>query len=155
MKLLLALAVLASCERAHYDSAPATSVAPEAPDVTSTPTGEPIEAQLTSAPNVPTRSYRQKPAKVVVHLTVQEVEKEVAPGVRYQFWTFGGDVPGKFIRVRQGDVVEMHLMNHPSSKLPHNIDLHAVTGPGGGAVSSFTAPGHESTFTFRATRPPE
>jgi nitrite reductase (NO-forming) len=34
--------------------------------------------------------------------------------------------------------------------MPHNIDLHGVTGPGGGAASSFTAPGHQSTFTFKA-----
>jgi nitrite reductase (NO-forming) len=34
--------------------------------------------------------------------------------------------------------------------MPHNIDLHGVTGPGGGAASSFTAPGHESVFTFKA-----
>jgi nitrite reductase (NO-forming) len=37
--------------------------------------------------------------------------------------------------------------------MPHNIDLHAVTGPGGGAASSFTAPGHESQFRFRALNP--
>jgi len=59
-------------------------------------------------------------------------------------------VPGSFIRVRQGDTVEFHLKNHPSSKMPHNIDLHGVTGPGGGAASSFTAPGHRSQFTFKA-----
>jgi len=70
--------------------------------------------------------------------------------VNYTFWTFGGTVPGSFIRVRQGDTVEFHLKNHPSSKMPHNIDLHGVTGPGGGAASSFTAPGHESQFTFKA-----
>jgi nitrite reductase (NO-forming) len=62
-------------------------------------------------------------------------------------------VPGKFIRIRQGDTVEFHLRNHPDSKMPHNIDLHAVTGPGGGATSSFTAPGHESQFTFKALNP--
>ncbi|HMI92326.1 MAG TPA: multicopper oxidase domain-containing protein [Polyangiales bacterium] len=71
-------------------------------------------------------------------------------GVDYTFWTFGGTVPGKFIRIRQGDTVEFHLKNHPDSKMPHNIDLHAVTGPGGGASSSFTAPGHASQFTFKA-----
>ena len=54
------------------------------------------------------------------------------------------------IRVRQGDTVEFHLKNHPDSKMPHNIDLHGVTGPGGGAASSFTAPGHQSQFTFKA-----
>jgi nitrite reductase (NO-forming) len=102
---------------------------------------------------VPARPYREHPAHVIVELTVKEVVKELAPGVRYSFWTFGGDVPGKFIRVRQGDVVEVHLKNDPSSKLVHNIDFHAVVGPGGGAMSSLTAPGHESSFTFRATRP--
>jgi nitrite reductase (NO-forming) len=34
--------------------------------------------------------------------------------------------------------------------MPHNIDLHAVTGPGGGATSTFTAPGHQTQFTFQA-----
>jgi nitrite reductase (NO-forming) len=37
--------------------------------------------------------------------------------------------------------------------MPHNIDLHAVTGPGGGAASSFTAPGHTSQFSFKALNP--
>jgi nitrite reductase (NO-forming) len=70
--------------------------------------------------------------------------------VSYTFWTFGGTVPGSFIRVRQGDTVEFHLKNNPNNKMPHNIDMHGVTGPGGGAASSFTAPGHESQFTFKA-----
>src|SRR5581483_10685056 len=39
------------------------------------------------------------------------------------------------------------------SKMPHSIDLHAVSGPGGGAEASFTAPGHTSVFSFRATTP--
>ena len=117
------------------------------------PEGPPIEAVLTDPPNVPPPTNRKKPAKVVVHLEVKEVEREISPGVKYTFWTFGGTVPGKFIRVRQGDSVEFHLANHPSSKMPHNIDLHAVTGPGGGAASSFTAPGHESQFSFRTLNP--
>jgi nitrite reductase (NO-forming) len=109
-----------------------------------------IEAVLTSAPEVPPPITRRDPAKVVVHLEVREVTLPISDGVQYTFWTFGGQVPGKFIRVRQGDTVEFHLQNHPDNKMPHNIDLHAVTGPGGGATSSFTAPGHESRFTFRA-----
>ncbi|MBX7147660.1 nitrite reductase, copper-containing [bacterium] len=114
------------------------------------PKGEPVEAEITSAPAVPAPIKRDHPAKLVVHLEVKEVTKPIADGVEYTFWTFGGDVPGKFIRVRQGDTVEFHLQNHPDNKMPHNIDLHAVTGPGGGAASSFTAPGHESQFTFKA-----
>jgi len=108
---------------------------------------------LTAAPNVPPPIHRDHAAKVVVNLEVREVVKRMADGVEYLFWTFGGEVPGLFIRVREGDLVEFHLNNHPSSKMPHNIDLHAVTGPGGGAASSFTAPGHTSQFTFTALNP--
>ena len=111
------------------------------------------EAVLTSAPNVPPPITRRHPTKVIVRLETREVTKRLADGVTYTFWTFGGGVPGKFIRIREGDLVEFHLSNNPSSRMPHNIDLHAVTGPGGGAASSFTAPGHTSTFSFKALNP--
>ncbi len=111
------------------------------------------EAVVTDAPNVPPPIRRTQPARVIVRLEVREVTKRLADGVDYVFWTFGGDVPGSFIRIREGDLVEFHLDNHPSSKMPHNIDLHAVTGPGGGATSSFTAPGHSSQFSFKALNP--
>jgi nitrite reductase (NO-forming) len=114
----------------------------------------PVEvAILSEAPAVPPPITRRHPAKVIVNLEVREVVKRLADGVEYVFWTYGGNVPGSFIRVREGDFIEFHLNNHPSSKVPHNIDLHAVTGPGGGAASSFTAPGHSSQFSFSALNP--
>src|SRR5690242_7940456 len=113
------------------------------------PVGAPQKAELTTAPKVPPPIQRETPARVVVELETKEVQKSVGFGTSYTFWTFGGDVPGKFIRVRQGDTVELHLRNDPGNKMPHNIDLHAVTGPGGGAVSTFTAPGYETSFTFK------
>ncbi len=114
----------------------------------------PVEkAVLTSPPNVPPPITRTTPARVVVDLEVIEKIGQIADGVEYTFWTFGGTVPGSFIRVRQGDTVELHLANNPDNKLPHNIDLHAVTGPGGGAASTFTAPGHKSRFSFKALHP--
>ncbi|MDQ8182254.1 copper-containing nitrite reductase [Pelagicoccus sp. SDUM812005] len=114
----------------------------------------PVEqAVLTSAPQVPPPIERDHPAKVVVNLETREHVGRLADGVEYTFWTFGDSVPGSFIRIREGDLVEFHLNNHPDSKMPHNIDLHAVTGPGGGAESSFTAPGKTSTFSFKALNP--
>ena len=86
-------------------------------------------------------------------MEILEKEGELTDGVRYVFWTFGGTVPGSFIRTRVGDEIEFHLQNHPDNKLPHNIDLHAVTGPGGGAESSFVAPGHEKVFSFKTLNP--
>jgi len=110
-------------------------------------------AVLTDAPNVPPPITRTNPTRVIVNLEVREVVKRLADGVDYTFWTFGGSVPGKFIRVREGDEVEFNLNNHPTSRMPHNIDLHAVTGPGGGAAASLTAPGHASKFSFKAINP--
>ncbi|CAN1541768.1 Cu_nitrite_red, nitrite reductase, copper-containing [Methylophilaceae bacterium] len=112
-----------------------------------------IQAVLTHAPNVPEQITRNYSAKVVVNMETQEKIMRMADGVDYMFWTFGGQVPGQFIRVREGDEVEFNLSNSPDSKMPHNIDLHAVTGPGGGAASSFTAPGHTSVFSFKALNP--
>jgi nitrite reductase (NO-forming) len=112
-----------------------------------------LKAVLTDAPLVPPPVKRSQPTKVIVELEVTEVNLPISEGVEYTFWTFGGKVPGKFIRVREGDTVEFHLMNHPDSRFPHNIDLHAVTGPGGGAASSNTPPGHRTQFTFKALNP--
>lgn len=111
------------------------------------------QAKLTAPPEVPPPITRQHATKVIVKLEVLEEVRSIADGVDYTFWTFGGSVPGSFIRVRRGDLVEFHLANHPDNKVPHNIDLHAVTGPGGGAASSFTPPGQETTFSFQALNP--
>ena len=111
------------------------------------------KAVLTHAPQVPPPITRTTPTKVVIEVEVKEYTGRLADGVEYTFWGFGGSVPGPFMRVREGDLVEFHLKNHPDNKLPHNIDLHAVTGPGGGAASSFTAPGHTSTFSFTVRNP--
>ena len=110
-------------------------------------------AILTDAPNVPPAITRDHATKVIVNLEVIEKKMRLADGVEYTMWTFGGSVPGKFIRVREGDLVEMHLTNSASSTMPHNIDIHAVTGPGGGAKTSLTMPGGESIFTVTAMNP--
>jgi nitrite reductase (NO-forming) len=110
-------------------------------------------AVLTEAPNVPPPITRRHATKVIVNLAVIEKTMQLADGVDYTMWTFGGSVPGSFIRVREGDQVELRLTNDKSSTVPHNIDLHAVTGPGGGAKSSLTMPGGESVFTFAALNP--
>ncbi len=108
-----------------------------------------MEAELTAPPLVPKPVGKRAAMKLTVNMEIIEKEGVMADGVKYIYWTFGGSVPGSFIRTRVGDEVEFHLKNHPNNKLPHNIDLHAVTGPGGGAASSFVAPGHEVVFSFK------
>jgi nitrite reductase (NO-forming) len=110
-------------------------------------------ATLTSAPHVPAPITRKYPTLVRVDLEVIERVMEIAPGVQYEFWTFGGTVPGSFIRVREGDMVEFRLSGHHDMKMPHNIDLHAVTGQGGGAEATMVVAGSDATFRFRAMKP--
>ncbi len=122
-------------------------------DTSDIPATREMIAELTSPPNVPTPVGKRKAKKLIVNMEILEEESEMTDGVKYVYWTFGGSVPGSFIRTRVGDEVEFHLKNHPDNKLPHNIDLHAVTGPGGGATSSFVAPGHEAKFSFKVLNP--
>ncbi len=90
---------------------------------------------------------------VQVNLETREIQARLADGTSYTFWTFNGKVPGPFIRVRVGDVVEVHLKNSPDSTMAHSIDLHAVNGPGGGSVATQTQPGEETSFTFKTLKP--
>ena len=112
-----------------------------------------VQATLTTLPEVPAPITREKPAKVVVNVEAKEYVGTLAEGVQYKFWSFNGTVPGPMIRVRVGDTVELHLKNHATSKFPHNMDLHAVNGPGGGAGSNLAAPGQEGVFSFQALAP--
>lgn len=96
--------------------------------------------------DVPPPITRTEPTTVQVTLTAKEVTAELANGTTYTFWTFDGTVPGPMIRVMEGDTVEFTLVNDLSSVNGHNIDLHAVNGPGGGAVVTNVAPGESKTF---------
>lgn len=104
-------------------------------------------------PNVPLPVGLRAAKKLVVHLEAIEKTMELSGGTEYHFWTFNGSVPGSFIRARVGDEIELHLKNNENSILPHNIDLHAVNGPGGGAEATFVAPGTEKIFNFKALNP--
>ena len=144
-------------EQTASASAPAASEAPAsgAQAAAETPAAElpVIDAVTTHAPEVPPAIDRDHPARVRVKMETVEKTMKMDDGVEYHYWTFNGDVPGRMIRVREGDTVEVEFSNNPSSTVPHNVDFHAATGPGGGAEASFTAPGRTSTFSFKALQP--
>lgn len=95
----------------------------------------------------------RQPTVVPVEIETREVTGLLDTGVPYHYWTFGGTVPGPMIRVRQGDTVEFTLKNAADSQAIHSIDLHAVTGPGGGARVTQVAPGQSASFRFQALNP--
>ncbi|TKJ32170.1 multicopper oxidase domain-containing protein [Blastococcus sp. CCUG 61487] len=80
---------------------------------------------------------------------VSEVEREVAPGVTQQLWTFAGTAPGPVLHGRVGDVFEITLVN--DGTIGHSIDFHA------GALAPdepmrTIAPGESLVYRFTATR---
>lgn len=94
-------------------------------------------------------------APVTLHYDIETVEFDATlmDGITYTYWTFDGKVPGPMLRVRVGDTVELTLKNNEDSYMIHSIDLHAVTGPGGGATLTQVEPGEEKVFTFKALIP--
>ena len=160
--IIASMFALAACGGEQAAQAPAEAPAASAEAASSatqaaaeTPAGElpVIDAVTTHAPEVPPAIDRDYPAKVRVKMETVEKTMKMDDGVEYHYWTFNGDVPGRMIRVREGDTVEVEFSNNPSSTVPHNVDFHAATGPGGGAAASFTAPGRTSTFSFKALQP--
>lgn len=103
--------------------------------------------------DIPPPIQRTEAATVAIDLVAKEVISQIAPGVYFNYWTFDGTVPGPFLRVREGDTVVLTLRNDKTSLHHHSIDLHAVTGPGGGAAATMVAPGESKTITFKAAHP--
>jgi nitrite reductase (NO-forming) len=140
------LLVLTACSR----SAPAPSPAP----ANQTAKAAPDAVRIARNPSVlPAPIERREPTTVKVALTTKEVQGTLADGTTYTYWTFDGQVPGPMIRVRQGDTVELTLTNDAKSENSHSIDLHAVNGPGGGAVGTQVKPGESKTIRFQALNP--
>jgi len=102
---------------------------------------------------LPTPLPRREPQTVRIDLEAVEIEGQLADGTTYTYWTFNSKVPGPFFRVRVGDTIEVHMKNLTNSTMPHSVDFHAVTGPGGGATMTQTPPGEETTFTAKALNP--
>ena len=96
---------------------------------------------------------RRTAETVTVNLETVEMKGRLDDGTTYDYWTYNRKVPGPFIRVRAGDTVVVNLKNAADSGMMHNIDLHAVSGPGGGAVATMARPGETKGFTFKALHP--
>lgn len=102
---------------------------------------------------VPAPLARRAPQLVKYRIETVELDGKLADGTTFTYWTFDRKVPGPMLRVRVGDTVELTLANARDSKMVHSIDLHAVTGPGGGADDLQVPPGQEKTVTFKALNP--
>jgi copper-containing nitrite reductase len=111
------------------------------------------KALLVGAPLVPPPITRTNSAIVQVYLNAGYKTMELAPGFDYTFWTFDGVTPAPFIRTRVGDTLEVMLSNNDDRGMSHNIDFHAVTGPGGGSTVLTTTLGGLVMARFKLLHP--
>jgi nitrite reductase (NO-forming) len=89
---------------------------------------------------------------VNVNLDAVETTEQIAPGVRYHTWTFGGTAPGPVIRVHVGDTVHFSLTNKSNLGMDHSIDFHAAQMPWNTNYQA-VAPGKTLTFDWVARFP--
>jgi nitrite reductase (NO-forming) len=140
---------------ARAPSAPADYTAPPLSGTTATPNAKAgtLVDIVRDPADLPPPIGARGPRRIDVNLYTEEVTGKLADGATYHYWTFNGKVPGPFVRVRVGDVVHVRLTNDASSMMMHNVDFHAVLGPGGGGPATMAGPGESKGFTFKAVHP--
>lgn len=90
---------------------------------------------------------------VKVDFTAKEVDVSIDnAGTQQRMWTFGGTIPGPLVRVKQGDIVDFTLHNHPDNGNSHSMDFHAARVD---VLDEFSEvkPGDSKQFQFRADYP--
>jgi nitrite reductase (NO-forming) len=73
-----------------------------------------------------TPALAQTPAKTF-SVTVEKKRIDIGDGMTYDAWTFGGTVPGPQLRLREGDEVNVELLNHTTDA--HGLNIHAAQVP--------------------------
>jgi copper-containing nitrite reductase len=119
-------------------------------DLTSYAGRAPANADVLAKRHVPMNAtLPPAPAGPVAHVKLVLVDKtlEIAPGIKYHAWAFSGGAPAPFIHVRQGQRVDLTLVN--KGNIPHSVDFHAAriapnkafvdVPPGGSIHYSFVA----------------
>lgn len=115
----------------------------------------PVEhASIAFAPHVPPPIARSHQAKVVVPLSAGVKVMSIGRGEqKFEFWPFDGAVPGPIFRARVGDVLCLSLRNDDPTGMEHNLDVHAVSGPGGGSTVLTSRSGETTAAEFRLLYP--
>jgi nitrite reductase (NO-forming) len=97
-----------------------------------------------------------------IQLDVVDRVIDLAPGVRFSAWTFGGRVPGPIVHARVGDRIRFSMTNRsdetvpgaPSFAMPmmHSMDFHAAMVSPQDKYRSI-APGQTIAFEFQLNYP--
>ena len=95
----------------------------------------------------------QEAVAIVTDSNAEDANKTAQ--ITFPAWTFNGTIPGPTIRATEGDIVQITLINSPTSKHPHSIHLHsihsgAMDGTSMSGASGAVQPGHSFTYRFVA-----
>lgn len=112
-----------------------------------------IQHPLVFAPNVPPPVKRNHRARVKIDMSTTIDILKISGNHFYEYWTFDGHIPGPFIRARVGDILDVSFTNKDMTGMNHNIDFHAITGPGGGAGVLTSESGQTTRGAFKLLFP--
>jgi nitrite reductase (NO-forming) len=87
-----------------------------------------------------------------ITLIAKEENLTLPQGNNIAAYTWNGTVPSPTIRVTQGDLLNITIVNLPTNTQPHSLDMHASeisAVPNYGAI----LPGQERSYAFIATQP--
>ncbi|HEX6152447.1 MAG TPA: multicopper oxidase domain-containing protein [Solirubrobacterales bacterium] len=90
-------------------------------------------------------------------IVAQDKEIEVAPGVKYEAWTYNGRVPGPTLRAQEGELLRIRFFN--ASAHPHTMHFHGfhpalmdgMPGIGENRGGGQIEPGESFTYEFDAS----
>lgn len=124
--------------------------------------GQPLEealdlptewAEITFAPEMPAAITRNFPVRLRVDMNTYLRTIPLDQSTKYEIWSFNGGAPGPVIRAREGDILDLSFTNNDSSGMWHNIDMHCITGPGGGTPFTTCSKGETRSGTFKLLHP--
>ena len=160
---LLAVVLAAGCARQGrdaYDERAMEFGGPPAAVDTVRHTGA-FSAGAALSPDAAVKPLDPEPVKTI-QLDVVDRVIEIAPGVKFLAWTFGGTVPGPTLRARVGDRIRFSMTNRSDEEVPggvrlampmmHSIDFHAAMVSPQDKYRSIP-PGQTISFEFRLNYP--
>ena len=114
------LGVRPGAEAARAEPAPA-SREPDRTEAADPPPGEPGRDYVpVVTPNGAALPWKLVDGVKVLHLVAEEVEHEIAPGLRARCWGYNGRVHGPTIEAVEGDRVRIYVTN----RLPSGTSVH-------------------------------
>lgn len=92
------------------------------------------------------------PGPKQITVTAKDAVLYIAKDVGYAGWTFDGTIPGKALRVVEGDTIDVTFTIDPATSTAHSVDFHSAKTPPDKNYKTIL-PGETFTWSFTARYP--